>query len=642
MGQETSTDTWTPERSLALKGVGPARISPDGARVAYTVTAPVMTDESSEFVAQVWLSDIDGSNANQATFGDKSSENPRWSPDGALLAFTARRLEKSRLYIMRITGGESEMLTDGKNAVGDYRWSPDGRRIAIVMTDVPADDEKRKKAKDDWAWKDEDPKFNRLYVVDIEKDSDGKREPRLITTADRHVGAFDWSPDGARIVFDHTQSPSADHWPTSSISIVDVATGEITPLVESGGASSRPLFSPDGRSIAYVQTDDPPRWYFRAGIRVQSLSGGDPTALAPSFDENPGLVGWSVDGSRLFYQEAYHTTTRLYSIVVSYGEPEVLYTGGANADFNLNHSRTWIGFTHQAVDQAVEAFALPLSRSAPRAVSSANSAQPLPPVGKTEAIHWTGAQGKEIEGLLTFPIDYRPGNRVPLLLVIHGGPAGVFAENFPGNASVYPIGAFASRGFAILRVNPRGSSGYGAAFRSANYKDWGGQDYEDLMTGVDRVIEKGIADPARLGVMGWSYGGYMTSWILTQTNRFKAASVGAAVTNLASFNGTADIPSFVPDYFGAEFWDDLHTYLDHSPVYQAKGVSTPALIQHGEADVRVPIAQGYEYYNALKRQGVETRMLVFPRQPHGITEPRMLLKAMQTNMEWFVGKLLDA
>jgi dipeptidyl aminopeptidase/acylaminoacyl peptidase len=251
-----------------------------------------------------------------------------------------------------------------------------------------------------------------------------------------------------------------------------------------------------------------------------------------------------------------------------------------------------------------------------------------------------GAEGKEIEGLLTFPIGYTAGQRVPLLLVIHGGPAGVFTENYPGVASVYPVAAFAERGFAILRCNPRGSSGYGYEFRDANHKDWGGGDFQDLMLGVDRVIEKGIADEDRLGVMGWSYGGFMTSWVITQTPRFKAASIGAAVTNLASFNGTADIPGFIPDYFDAEFWNDPEVYGNHSPVYQAKGVTTPALIQHGDADIRVPISQGYEYFNALRRQGVETRMIVFPRQPHGITEPRMLLKAMQTNLEWFVGKLL--
>jgi dipeptidyl aminopeptidase/acylaminoacyl peptidase len=250
-------------------------------------------------------------------------------------------------------------------------------------------------------------------------------------------------------------------------------------------------------------------------------------------------------------------------------------------------------------------------------------------------IKWKSTDGLDVEGLLTYPANYESGKRSPLLLVVHGGPAGVFAQSFIGNRGAYPVAAFAARGYAVLRVNPRGSSGYGVKFRRGNLKDWGGGDYNDLMSGVDYVIKMGLADPERLGVMGWSYGGFMTSWIITHSKRFKVASVGAGVTNLMSFNGTADIPSFVPDYFGAEFWDDPDTYRAHSAMFNVKGVATPTLIQHGEADDRVPISQGYELYNALKRQNVPVRMIVLPRQPHGPNEPRMILKVMQTNLEWF-------
>jgi dipeptidyl aminopeptidase/acylaminoacyl peptidase len=208
-------------------------------------------------------------------------------------------------------------------------------------------------------------------------------------------------------------------------------------------------------------------------------------------------------------------------------------------------------------------------------------------------------------------------------------------QTFVGGRGVYPIATFASRGFAILRPNPRGSSGYGTEFRRANIQDWGGGDFQDLMTGVDKVIEMGVADPNRLGVMGWSYGGFMTSWVVTQTGRFKAASAGAPVTNLMSFNGTADIPSFVPDYFGGQSWEVMDRYQKHSPMFNVKGVTTPTMIQHGESDIRVPISQGYEFYNALKAQGVPTRMLVLPRQPHGPNEPKMQLAAMKANLDWF-------
>jgi len=268
-------------------------------------------------------------------------------------------------------------------------------------------------------------------------------------------------------------------------------------------------------------------------------------------------------------------------------------------------------------------------------VSTANAEHAALPIGRTEVVTWTSTDGRKIEGLLHYPVGYQAGRQVPLILNVHGGPAGVFQHTFVGGRGSYPLASFMARGYAVLRPNPRGSSGYGVEFRQANIKDWGGKDYDDLMAGVDRVIAMGVADPARLGVMGWSYGGYMTSTIITRTNRFKAASSGAPVTNLMSFNGTADIPSFVPDYFGAEFWNDPAVYARHSPMFNISHARTPTLVQHGENDIRVPIAQGYELYTALKRQGVPTRMLVLPRQPHGILEPKLQVVTMQSNLDWF-------
>jgi dipeptidyl aminopeptidase/acylaminoacyl peptidase len=258
-----------------------------------------------------------------------------------------------------------------------------------------------------------------------------------------------------------------------------------------------------------------------------------------------------------------------------------------------------------------------------------------PALGRTEVLRWKAPDGLDVEGLLTYPAGYAAGARVPMLVIVHGGPTGVFTQSFIGTPGPYPIAAFASQGYAVLRVNPRGSSGYGRKFRYANYRDWGGGDYRDIQSGVDHVIRMGVADANRLGIMGWSYGGFMTSWVITQTKRYLAASVGAGVTNLMSFTGTADIPAFIPDYFGGEYWDVFDRWREHSAMFNIKGVSTPTLIQHGEEDVRVPIGQGYELYNALSRQNVPVRMVVYPRQPHGIQEPKLMKDAMERNLEWF-------
>jgi dipeptidyl aminopeptidase/acylaminoacyl peptidase len=634
---------WTPDVMMKYRGVGSVRVSPDGRRVAYTVNEAVMRADKSEYVSQIHLAGVDGGESFQATFGEKSSTNPDWSPDGKWLAFTSTRGGKNNLYVLRAGGGEAEQITDVKSGVGAFSWSPDSKWIAFIMADPPsADEEKNNKGKDDARWINENLKMNHLYVVSVAKDSNGRREPRQLTKGNLSVGdglggdGFNWSPDGRTIVFAHTRTAKADDWPTSDVSVVDVAGGEVKPLAATKAAETQPRYSPDGKWVALAVSSDPPRWAFNSALHVLPADGGAAKALALSHDEQPNLIGWSADGKQLYFSETRGTTTAIYAVNVENNAVRQVNKGDAvYGGVALNHSRTMFGMTRQTADQPGEAWVARADNFAPAQVSRANADYPKLPLGKTEVMRWKSKDGTDVEGLLSYPADYKAGTRVPLLLVIHGGPMGVFTQTFTAAPTLYPTAVFNSRGYAVLRVNPRGSSGYGRKFRFANYKDWGGGDYQDLMTGVDHVIGMGVADESRLGVMGWSYGGFMTSWVITQTKRFKAASIGAPVTNLMSFTGTADIPSFIPDYFGAQFWDDLDTYRKHSAMFNIKGVTTPSLIQHCEGDLRVPISQGYELYNALKAQGVPVRMLVMPRQAHGPTEPKMMLKVMQTNVEWF-------
>ena len=629
---------WSPEIQVKTRAIGTPRVSPDGRRVAYTVNEAMMTADRSEFVTQIWMATTDGRENYQITFGDKSSTNPKWSPDGTAIAFTSNRKDnKNNLYVLRLMGGEAEPLTEVKSSVGDFEWSPDGKWIAYSSTDPKTDDEdKNDKGKNDFRWVDENTKFARLYVIPVARDGAGKREAKKLTNDSRHVTGFSWSPDGSRIVFNHVKTPVANDWPTSDISIVEIATSKVTPLAATEAAESALQYSPDGKWISAVASDIPARWAQSYTIRVYPAGGGAPRNFDGSHDSQPIMVGWSADGSRIYFSESKGTGTALYYVDVASGKiTQDNYAAGVVTGVNFNKGSTMIGMVIQNSVSPPEAFVVRPGDKTPTQVSRANEDVAKLPVAKTVMVTWKSKDGRDIEGLLTYPANYVEGTKVPLILNIHGGPAGVFQQSYIGGRGSYPIATFASRGYAILRPNPRGSSGYGTEFRRANIKDWGFGDYDDLMTGVDKVIAMGVADPDRLGVMGWSYGGYMTSTIITKTTRFKAASAGAPVTNLMSFNGTADIPSFVPDYFGGQSWEHPEVYAKHSAMFNIKNASTPTLIQHGEADVRVPISQGYELYNALKAQGVPTRMIVLPRQPHGPNEPKMQVAAMQSNLDWF-------
>jgi dipeptidyl aminopeptidase/acylaminoacyl peptidase len=635
---------WSPEQVLKIKNISSAQVSPDGTKVVYTIREAMMTDDRSEYVNHIWISAIDGSNAKQLTTGDKNNSNPKWSPDNKSIAFTSSRDGKNNVYILPIAGGEAEKITETKGGVSEFEWSNDGTKIAVIVADAVTDkEEKNKKAKNDWYMWEAELKQNRLQVYWInQKDASQKYMQKLLTNDNISVYAFDWNKDGTSIVYSYGKSTKANDNSYSDIALINIETGVIKNIANTAAGESSPQFSPDGSLISYYSTENPNDWPGAKHVKVYALADGKTLRLKATPNEDGSILGWTADGKNIVWSESNKTLTSIYTLSVDGKNMTELSKGEKNyiGAAKINASHTFISFTLQNTSQFPELYVSKLSEYAPLKITSINAGISSMPLGRTEVIKWKGADGLEIEGLLTYPLNYTAGKKVPLILNIHGGPAGNFGQTcIATNQGTYPLAAFSEDGYAILRPNPRGSSGYGSEFRMANRQDWGGKDYIDLMNGVDQVIKMGVTDESMLGVMGWSYGGYMSSWIVGHTNRFKAASIGAPVVDLVFQNLTDDIEGFLPSYFKSDPWNNWSMYSEHSPLRFVQNVQTPVMLQHGEADQRVPLGNSVMFYNALKRRNIPVKLLVLPRQPHGPSEPRMVLKTMQTNIEWFASIL---
>lgn len=645
----TSTPRWPLEPRLAYPVISEVAPSPDGRQVAFTVREPLLTDEKSEFLTHLFRSASEGGEPLQLTYGDSSDSNPAWSPDGRYLAFLSKRSGKRNIWVLRVDGGEAWPMTRYETTdVSELRWSPDGTRIAFGIAEPPSEEkEKQRKAKDDAKQFGFDYDFTHLFVVPFAVGPRAAPESKQLTRGRFHVIDFDWSPDGSRLAFTHQPTPEADTWLETRIAIIaaDGSAGAATDIAPIFAGGAHLHFSPDGRWIAGKAGEQPAHWAFAAQVGLYPVPAADSAAPAPTMrtlaatpNREPSVLGWAPDGQAIYVLEQSGTASQLMALPID-GTPARLLTTPDMYRMPASANRQGhIAFVGQDfhLPQAVYLFDPGRGETVKVAQPSLPADWPQGDLPCAEVIHWQAPDGLDIEGILTYPLNYQQGGRYPLIVSIHGGPAGVFARTYlgaPGGQA--DVLSLTERGYAILRTNPRGSGGYGRTFRFANTGDWGGGDYQDIMAGIDHVIGLGIADPDRLGVAGWSYGGFMTSWIITQTHRFKAACIGAPVTDPVSFNGTSDIPGFIADYFGGESWDTPRAYERQSPLHHVKGVTTPALIQHGADDVRVPLGQGREFFNALKRQGVPTEMVIYPRQGHGIGEPRLMVDVTRRATAWF-------
>ena len=631
-------DRWTPALSMRYHQVSGLAISPDGEHVAYVVREPLMEGEKSEYLSHIWVAAADGSRNVRFTRGEHSAGSPAFSPDGQWLAFSTARSDKNQIWVIPMAGGEARQVTDAKAGVGQFRWSPAGDAFAFVMRDPETDEEEKAgKEKRDVILVDQNFKFGHLYTAPFDPAATETAEAARVTEGDFHVTGFDWSPDGSQLVFAHQADPRINTGRLSGdIAVVSASGGDVAQLVTGRGIESSPRWSPDGSLIAYASTGDQPEPIGLADLYVVDPETGESRMLQETPNRSVSILGWSADSDEVFLNELLGTTRHVIAVPVGGGAIRQVTEGaGVVGAAAMAAAAGTLALTWQTTDEPAEVHVTGMGAFEPMRVSAVTSDAPRPPMGRTELLSWEAPDGTPVEGLLTYPVGHEDGTRVPLVLNVHGGPSGVFTQSFTGSPSIYMIQYFAQEGFAVLRPNPRGSTGYGKEFRYANFMDWGFGDLSDLMAGVDEVIDMGVAHPDSLLLMGWSYGGYMTSFAVTQTDRFRAASMGAGLPNLVSMVTTTDIGDYLVGHLGDEYFNDYETYEKHSAIYQIKNVTTPTQVIHGAQDLRVPFTQGQEFYNSLMRLGVDTEMIVYPRTPHGPTEPKFLMDVSERIVTWF-------
>jgi dipeptidyl aminopeptidase/acylaminoacyl peptidase len=645
---------------MRIRQVGAVALAPNGARVLYTVSGwehpnargDTALGDRHERRSHVWMVPFTGGAARQLTFGERGESQPSWSPDGSVIAFVAARgagtaedPPKPQLWVLPADGGEARQLTTLRDGVVAYSWSPDGKRIAVVSPDsLTREAEAKVRRRDDPKVFEGDFRLNHIWVVDAESGKGMKVTSGAFTVR----GAPSWSPDGAALAYDASPTPLIRDDRREAY-IVEIASRKVDKIGTSSDIGSTPQFSPDGRTIAYTEltrehTPEKDGIASRT-IRNERLMTYDVATRAvtshaqPTFDVSVGQPRWSADGQHVWFT----AEDRVYRSVYDYAIASKTYTkmtrellvGGVSA----SKTGAQMAYVIDKDDVPTEVYVTDEQTPTPRRITTSNSWLADRALGRSEVVTWKSKDGKPVEGVLLYPVGYTAGMKVPLVVSAHGGPTAAHTNGFKGGTG--PGQTWAARGWAVLYPNPRGSTGYGEAWMRANISDWGGGDFRDIMTGVDDLIKRGIADSTRMAFEGWSYGGYMTSWVVSQTSRFKAAMMGAGLPSLLSMAGTTDIPGLIgtffdgiPQYDGSLVNKNIKFYLERSAISYSDKVTTPLLMLHGGSDERVPIGQPMEFYRALKDRGKTVELVFYPREGHGFTEYYHQMDRMKREYEF--------
>ncbi|TAJ54666.1 MAG: S9 family peptidase [Chitinophagaceae bacterium] len=643
------------EKWLSLKQVGTPVISPNGKYIAYTLTSTDWT--SNGYDSEIWLSKEGGTPIQLTRTSKGSSSSPAFTPDNQFISFLSDRGEKTQLYLIPVDGGEALQITKDEDGIGGYEWSPNGRQL--VYTKADPDSRKEKAVKERYgafAVEGEEYKLSHLWLLPFNYDSvllaglypcytgkdSSNRKPdcykisvaKKLTDGNFTVAGFSWSPTGTAILFNKQPNPLINSSLYSDIALVDISTKKIETLISNPSSDGLTEWAPDGNAFIYRSSvDDSISNFFRNGrLFIYDLSTKKSREIGADIDENKSIYTWNEKG--IYFGASQKMKTAVYRMdpqtgiskqlsvpldntgTISFArKSDLMAIAGRNfSDLNEIYYGTWEGNWKKVTNINAQ-------------ISNWNT-----PVN--EIVEWKSKDGASIEGVLLKPRNFDPSKKYPLLVMIHGGPTGIDRPE-PTPGGVYPVMQWVEKGALVLRVNYRGSAGYGEKFRSLNVRNLGVGDMWDVVSGIESLQKRGFIDTARMGCMGWSQGGYISAFLTTNTTMFKAISVGAGISNWITYYVSTDITPFTRQYLKATPWEDMSIYQRTSPMTNINKASTPTLIQHGEFDKRVPIPNAYELYRGLQDRHIPSKLVVYKGFGHGITKPKERLAAIWHNWLWF-------
>ncbi|HSC52659.1 MAG TPA: S9 family peptidase [Phnomibacter sp.] len=646
------------EKWISLKTVSSPIVSPDGKTIVYNQNSTDWANNT--YDTELWMI-REGSEPIQLTRTSKgSSSMADFTPDGKYVSFVANRGDKAQLYLISILGGEAIQVTRDDDGISSYEWSPDGTKIIYGK---PAAESKIEKGTKDrygaYAVEGEEFRQNHLWILPFHYDSvfmagqlpcypakkDSSKSAVItpcfvlpvakpLIEGDFSVGGYSISPDGKTLAFNRQPNPLILSSRTSDIVLMNLETKTMTTVVKNAGGDFFNAWSPDGKFFVYgSQVNDSTTDYFKNNrLFIYDIAAKTSHEIAKDIDENKSVIDWNASG--LFVAAQQKTKRNFYRVDPVTGHSNVVPLSldlPAGASFSKkSEAIVVVGRNHAGINEIYRwKLNQPLQQLTNATAQIAAWNTPV-----SEVISWKSKDGAIIEGILLKPKNFDPKKKYPLLCVIHGGPTGIDLPD-PAPSGVYPMAQWIEKGALVLRVNYRGSAGYGEKFRSLNVGNLGVGDMWDVMSGVDYLNSKGMIDTSRMGCMGWSQGGYISAFLTTNTNRFKAISVGAGISNWVTYYVSTDITPFTRQYLEATPWQDMNVYLKTSPMTNINKASTPTLIQHGEFDKRVPIPNAYELYRGLQDRGIPSKLIVYKGFGHGITKPKERLAALWHNWLWF-------